>query len=155
LVHFTGRELAQTWTPDESWEKLDELVRSAVQIRIGTNEMPLHAEVTLQTIIRDWPPARQSQALETKLRELQMLRPRLARDLGPLVDEYCRTIEDYLQNLNHPGFTLPFRKHAVQRRNGLEALQRFDELDVRRAALRPPLRAPPPMEADSRSTLLP
>ena len=137
LVHFTGRELSQAWPVDESWQKLDELVRSTVQIRIGTNELPLHAEITLQTIIRDWDPARQTPALESKLSELQMLRPRLAQELAALVDDYCRTIEAYVQNLNHHGFVLPFRKHALLRRNAAEALQRLDELDARRATLRP------------------
>ena len=137
LVLFTGRELSQAWPPEESWRKLDELVRSTVQIRIGTNELPLHAEITLQTIIRDWDPARQTPALESKLSELQMLRPRLTHDLGAVVDDYCATIEAYVQNLNHHGFVLPFRKHALLRRNASEALQRLDELDARRTTLRP------------------
>jgi hypothetical protein len=148
LVHFTGRELAQTWAPEESWQKLDELVRSAVQIRIGTNELPLHAEVALQTIIRDWPQARQTQALETKLQELQMLRPRLAQEVIPLVDGYCRTIDNYLQNLKHTSSILPFGKHAALRRNAQETLQRLDELDARRSSLRPAQKAPSPVEGD-------
>jgi hypothetical protein len=149
LVHFTGRELSETWPIEESWQKLDELVRSTVQIRIGTNELPLHAEITLQTIIRDWDPTRQTAALEGKLRELQMLRPRLAHDLDPLVDDYCRTIENYVQNLNHKGFVLPFRKHALLRRNAGEALQRLDELDTHRESLRPPDKENPPIQANS------
>ena len=154
LVHFIGRELAETWSPEESWEKLDELVRSAVQIRIGTNELPLHAEVPLQTIVREWPTERQTPALENKLRELQMLRPRLDRDLDPLVDDYCKAIEAYIQNLNHTGFVLPFRKHIVQRRNGEETARRMDELDARRANMRPPAKAPLHIQADSRAAAL-
>jgi hypothetical protein len=150
LVHFTGRELAENWGQEESWQKLDELVRSAVQIQIGTNELPLHAEVTLQTIVRDWPPPRQTLALETKLRELQMLRPRLAGELAPLVDDYCRTIESYVQNLNHTGFVLPFRKQAILRRNAHETVQHLDELDALRASLQPIQKPLLPMEADSR-----
>jgi hypothetical protein len=149
LVHFTGRELSETWPVEESWQKLDDLLRSTVQIRIGTNELPLHAEVTLQTIIGEWDPTRQTPALESKLRELQMLRPRLAHDLGPLVDDYCRTIETYVQNMNHKGFVLPFRKHALFRRNAGEALQHLDELDTRRASLRPPDKENPPIQANS------
>jgi hypothetical protein len=149
LVHFTGRETSENWPLEESWQKLDELVRSTVEIRIGTNELPLHAEVTLQTIIRDWDPTRQTPALESKLRELQMLRPRLTHELGALVDDYCRAIESYVQNLNHHGFVLPFRKHAVLRRNAGEALQRLDELDARRASLRPADKADPPVQASS------
>lgn len=147
LVHFTGRELGDMWPQEESWQKLDELLRSAVQIRIGTNELPLHAEVSLQSIIRDWEPARQTPALERKLRELQMLRPRLARELAPLVEQYCQVIETYVQNVNHKGFVLPFRKHALLRRNANETLQLLDELDAQRARLKPPDKPNPPLQA--------
>jgi len=149
LVHFTGRELSENWPTEESWHKLDELVRSAVQIRIGTNDLPLQSEVTLQTIIRDWEPTRQTHALETKLRELQMLRPRLTRELIPLVDDYCRTIETYLQNLNHKASFLNLRKQAFRQRNVQQTLSLLDELDARRAALRPSDKENLPMQAES------
>lgn len=152
LAHFTGRGLAENWSADESWEKLDELVRSAVQIRIGTNELPLHAEVTLQTIIRDWPQPRQTAALQTKLAELQLLRPRLAHDLVPLVDAYCAIIESHVHALNHTGFVLPFRKHAVARRNASEAIQQLDQLDSRRQSLRPVGKADLSTRVDAQAT---
>lgn len=137
LVHFTGRELVETWNPDNSWEKLDQLIRSAVQIRVGTNELPLHTEIPLQTIIRDWPAYRQSEALGNKTRELRALQPRLSRDLAAIVDDYCATLNLYLERLVHPGFVLPFRKQAVRHLNADEAIQRLDVLDEKRKALRP------------------
>jgi hypothetical protein len=151
LAHFTGRALVETWTAEQSWEKLDELVRSAVQIRIGTNDLPLHAEVALQTIIRDWTTPRQTQALEFKIRELQSLRPRLSRELTGIVDEYCQTLGNYLGKLNHPGFVLPFRKHVIAHQNADEALHRLDLLDQKRNTLRQSV-APvqTPIQADSR-----
>src|SRR5205807_476009 len=54
VLHFTGRDLTQTWPADESWKKFDEIIRSTVQIRVGTNELPLRAEISLQAIIREW-----------------------------------------------------------------------------------------------------
>ena len=151
LVHFTGRELAQNWSPEESWQKLDESVRSAVAVRVGTDELPLHAEVPLQTIIRDWEASRQVHALEVKLRELEMLRPRLARELMPLVDDYCVTIETYLQDMNHKELlSLPFRKQLLRERNLEQTLRHLDELDARRASLRPPDKPIPAIQADSR-----
>src|SRR5262249_34667183 len=53
-VHFTGRELAQTWPQEESWSKLDALLHEGIQIRSATNDAPLYSRVSLQTIIRDW-----------------------------------------------------------------------------------------------------
>lgn len=154
LLHFTGRELTENWPPEESWQKLDELVRSTVQIRVGTNELPLQAEITLQTIIRDWESTRQTRALETKLTELQMLRPRLTQELAVLVDSYCTTIETYLQNLNHKSFILPFRRQALRQRNVEQTLKLLDELDTRRAGLRPPEKPTPQIQADSQPTSL-
>jgi hypothetical protein len=154
LIHFTGRGLADAWSAEESWQKLDECVRSAVQVRIGTNELPLHAEISLQTIIREWPNARQGPALETKLRELQMLRPRLSKDLANLTSDYCRVIETYVAELDRHGFILPFRKHALQRRSADETFQQLDQLDARRASMQPALKSarvigPDPLKAYS------
>jgi len=150
LVHFTGRELSERWTAEESWQKLDESIRSAIQFRVGTNEQPLEADVTLQAIIRDWAPTRQMAALDSKMRELQMLRPRLVSELGPLVDEYCQVIAAYIQNLNHPGFALPFGKYANSRRTVNQVLLRLDDLDARRVLLRPTSKPLLPIQADSR-----
>jgi len=155
LVHFTGRELAESWSADNSWQKLDEMIRSSVQVRIGTNELPLHTEISLQSVIRDWPVARQTPALEGKLRELQMLRPRLARDLAQLDDLYCRVIESYIDGINRHGFVLPFRKHALQRRTIDEALQQLDSLDRKRLELRPKTDSDPPALPDTATTSLP
>jgi hypothetical protein len=148
LAHFTGRALVETWTAEQSWEKLDESVRSAVQIRIGTNDLPLHAEVALQTIIRDWTAPRQTQVLEFKIRELESLRPRLVNEYTGIVDEYCQTLGSYLEKLSHPGFVLPFRKHAIAHQNADEALHHLDLLDQKRRLLRPET---PPVQASNQA----
>lgn len=153
LVHFTGRELGEKWSPSRSWQQLDESVRSAVEVRIGTNDLPLHSEVTLQTILRDWEPGRQTKALETKLAELQMLRLRLDQQLVPLAEDYCRTLETYLQNLNHKTSFLGFGRQALRQRNVEQTLLALDQLDARRAALRPADEPDPAMRADARATL--
>jgi hypothetical protein len=58
--------------------------------------------------------------------------------------------------LNHTGFVLFFQKHAILRRNASDTLQRLDQLDARRASLRPtPSKSTPPLEADSRAVSLP
>jgi hypothetical protein len=135
LEHFTGRDLTQTWPPEESWQKLDEVLRSAVQVRAGTNDLPLHAQVKLQTIIREWDGVRQTQALQFKLRELEILRLRLASGLAPLADEYYQALILYLQAREQRA--LPFLKKASQRRAAEQVLRELDALDVRRLDARP------------------
>jgi hypothetical protein len=134
LVHFTGRELAQTWPLEESWEKLNQLVHPSVQLRVGTNELPLHTEVTLQMVIRQWDRANQTQTLQAKARELKAMRLRLAEDLAPLVDDYRLAIESYLDQRDKG---LPWLKKRAQNRVVAETLQRLDQLDDRLLMLRP------------------
>ncbi len=149
LVHFTGRELEQTWPLEESWEKLEQSIRSAVQVRSGTNELPLRAEVSLQTIIREWDPVRQKQALQGKLRELAALRLRLAQRLVPLADEYQRSLESYLALYQHPGGILPFRKGAARRQAAQQTLQQLDALDGQLLEMRPAPPADATIQADA------
>ncbi|HWH71502.1 MAG TPA: hypothetical protein VNT26_19150 [Candidatus Sulfotelmatobacter sp.] len=137
LVHFTGRDLAQTWPKEESWEKLEEVIRSPVQVRSSTNEMPLRAEVSLQTILRDWERPQQTQALQNKLRELEMLHQRVAEDYAPVVADYHQTLQNFLLNRDKISLVQRFRKKAAQRHFLEETLQQLNALDTRRASLRP------------------
>ena len=140
-VHFTGRDLSDAWTADESWHKLEEMLHPAVQVRTAPDELPLRAEVSLQTIIRDWDASRQPPALQTKLQELESLRLRLAKDLVPLVDEYRKTVATYLENRQHTGWSL-FRKRPSAQQAARTAIQQLDALDARFSELRPPSKAP-------------
>jgi hypothetical protein len=137
-LQFTGRELTQTWPPAESWQKLDELIRSEVQIRFGTNTLPVHGQISLQTIVGEWDSSRQGQALQAKLHELGLLRPRVATELVPLLDEYRRVLASFLQNREGSGSVLPFRKKAAARHLTEETMRQLAELDRQRLALRPP-----------------
>jgi len=147
VVHFTGRELTQTWPPEQSWHKLDELVRSAVEVHVGTNELPLQAEVKLQTIIRQWDGSRQTQALQGKIRELESLRLRLAPELVPLADQYRQVLTAYLQSREQGGSFLGLGKRAARRRAAEETLRKLDALDVQRAGVRPSVKPAPAIQA--------
>lgn len=150
IVHFTGRELTQTWPPEESWQKLDELVRSAVQVHVGTNELPLQAEVKLQTIIREWDASRQTQALQDKLRELDSLLLRVSSEVAPLATQYRQTLADFLRNRDQGGSVFGLGKKSARRRATEDVLRQLDALDVRRAAQRPEPKPPAAITADSR-----
>ncbi len=136
LARFTGRDLAQTWAAVESWQQLDKVIRFAVQVRAGTNELPMRAEVSLQAIIREWGRDAQTLALQEKLRELFLLRLRVATNHIALVDDYRQVLQTYLENRDHKGL-IPFRKEATRRHAVAEALQQLDILDTRRMALAP------------------
>jgi hypothetical protein len=130
---FVGRDLGQTWVAEESWRKLDEALRAPVEIRGGTNDLPMRGEATLQTIIRDWSPKTKTEALKAKLAQLEAVRLRLQPEMAPLVDEYRQVINRFLQNA-----VVPERgvlKAAIDRKTLEDALEGLDALDTRRKSM--------------------
>jgi hypothetical protein len=136
-MRFSGRELTETWTVEDSWEKLAQSLNTAVQVRTDRNELPVLTEVSLQAIIRDWDPNQQTEALSNKQRELDLLRFWLAPELGSLALEYEKTFLAFLQQRDGSGFGLPFGRSAALDRLIDETVQLLDALDARRASMRP------------------
>jgi hypothetical protein len=134
LTHFSGRQLvAETWSADDSWGKLDEIIRSAVLMsNSASNSLPEYKEVTLQNIVRDYERESQTQALQEKLAQLQVLRLRLATNALPLLDQYRFTLEKFLQDRDKTGLPIPFRREAVRRKVVEETVKELDSLDSRR-----------------------
>ncbi len=145
VVHFVGRDPMHLWTETESWQKLADLLRASVAIRRTRSEMPTHDEVTLQAIIREWDPLRQTPTIRGKINELELARLRVAPEFMALVDDYRRVLTMYLQQRERAASTFaklwlftPGAGKVVG-----EAIQQLDELDRRRAALRPKPGHPP------------
>jgi hypothetical protein len=137
LAEFTGRNWTEAWSQDESWQALSDTLRAPVQIRSAANDLPSHGEVTLQTIIRDWDRASQTAVVQAKLRELETLRVRVARDMAGLVDAYHHVLQNYLQQRDKTGLAFFAVKKNVQRQNTEAAIKQLDALDARREALLP------------------
>ncbi len=137
LAQSVVPEHRQTWTSQESWEKLDQTIRVPMPSREGITDQTPAAAVTLQTIIQKWDRTRQTYVLTRKLRELQLLRSRVAPELVVLVQEYCQTLETHLQNQTRTGIIPLLGKKASLSRINQETLRRLDALDGRCEALRP------------------
>jgi hypothetical protein len=129
IVHFTGRGLAQDWPKEESWQKLDEILHSPIEVRTSTNELPLRSQASLQTMIREWDGPRLADALVEKQRELDQLRLRISPTLLGLVDAYRQALAVYLQ-------LAPAQK-PLNDRSRAPTLQTLDHLDALRAEMRP------------------
>ncbi|HWF18375.1 MAG TPA: hypothetical protein VG754_03875 [Verrucomicrobiae bacterium] len=149
LVEFTGRDLAQTWRADESWQKLDEIVRPAVEVRTDANEMPLHSQVTLQAIIRDWDVPRQRQMLQEKLQQLLILRLHVSQEFVYLVDDYRRTLDGYVKKREKS--RIAFGK-TLSDDLARETIRTLDALETRRQQLRPNPQIPPAITANTSAT---
>ena len=137
LTQAGGRYAAQAWPLTESWERLDQAIHAAVQVRTDDNELPMHGEVSLQQVLREWDAVRQTQALGNTLRELGLLRVRIAQEYVGLVQDYCHVIGTYLQQRDRGASTFPYTKRAGRRRAVEITILQLDELDARRMALQP------------------
>ena len=130
-AEFTGRRLDQTWAEETSLQKLEQAIHTPIEVRTGADELPLHTEARLQNVVRDWSPATQDAVIQSKIVELNLLRPQVAPSLAPLVEEYRQTLRRYVHKRDHPGLlSLPFRKEAVQRGNVQRTVAQLDALDA-------------------------
>jgi len=141
VVRFTGRELEQTWPLNESWEKLNAAVHAPVQLRAGPNDLPMSAEVSLQTVIREWDHPRQTQALQDRVRELSLIRQRVAREAVELTDRYRVVLETFLRDRDKTSLLLLFRKQVAFKRAAEQAVRELDALDAQRLGVRPAARS--------------
>lgn len=138
VVNFTGRDLAQTWPHAESWHQLDELLHTGAEVRTSADELPIHTEVTLQTLIGNWGYDLQQGVLKDKLAQFGRLRASVSQDLCGLVDGYHQVLQNYV---NAREKSLVQRSTTVQRALGpdrlaLETIQELNVLDAEREAMR-------------------
>lgn len=96
LVQLTGRDVLQTWSVEESRERLDEVLHPSVQIRASSRDLPERSRVSLQTAIRDLDLPSQKMLFPETLRQLSEVRLRVAGSLVNLVDDYRRVLGGYL-----------------------------------------------------------
>ena len=143
-AQVSGRDATQVLSLDESQQKLDQATRAAVQVRTGTNQLPLQAEVPLQTVIRDWESVEQARALHDALRNLSLLRLRVAPEYVTLVQDYQQAIQTYLDQRDRSGAVLPFIRKSNRRRAVSTAIEQLNALDSRRDAFRPTAKGPMP-----------
>jgi hypothetical protein len=138
-VYFVGRTPFELWTSEESFRKLDEVLRMPVAIRRSSGEMPARAEVTLQAMIREWDTLRQLTTLRAKLRELELARVRVALEFVGITDEYLRVLKQYVQQRERTSAVYVNLQAMPEgaRKIALETIRQLDELDANRESLRP------------------
>ena len=114
----------------------------------------MRAGITLQTIIRGWSRQRQLEMLKNKIWELGVLRMRISPDYMPLVDQYVAVLQEYYkkQSASTRIFTGmgAFSDKATE-----ETVAQLDALDVQRANLRQPPKAPVVSATETTDTVAP
>jgi len=138
-TYFLGRNLQQLWTAEESYRQLNETLHASVAVRRTSGELPVHTEVTLQAIIREWDTLRQLTTLRDKLRELELIRVRVAPEYTALTDEYLGVLRQYVRQRERTSaiYASLNAMPAGQRKSALETVRQLDELDASRQAAYP------------------
>ncbi len=137
VVGFAARDPGPGWTLAISEEKLSEILRVPVAMRVSSNSLPVHTEVSLQMIIRNMEPARQVPILQTRLRDLELAQFRVTPSLAGLVNGYRSALENYLG-----------KKTATTPQSARldETLKRLDTLDSQRRTLVSTLKPEPSVQ---------
>ncbi len=140
-VNFTARDPGPRLTPAASLEHLAVVLAVPVEIRNGSNSLPQHMEISMQTAIRSFESNEQISILPTKLRELELAKYRLAPDFAALSEKYRQVLADYLgeQKTLPPGTLV--RPNSNRRQLGkTETIKKMHGLDARRRELEIQLR---------------
>lgn len=135
VVSFVARDPGPRWTPAVSRDKLDEILSVPVEMRGASNSLPVHAEVSLQAVVRNMDSAQQASILQTKLRDLDLAQLRLAAPLAGLADDYRRAIAGYLGQHDKPAPASRVAKHpapAPQKTGADDMEKKLDALDEQR-----------------------
>jgi hypothetical protein len=129
VVDFSGRDVSETLSAEESWQKLQEILRPVVDVRSHVNELPSRKQMTLQTIIEKWDAPRQVSMLKERSKMLFTLRSRVSQEMAKLTDDYRRTIDVYLDKRHQAGY---LRTPLTREVMGLDEVEKntIDDLNI-------------------------
>ncbi|HEY1661392.1 MAG TPA: hypothetical protein VGI03_03145 [Verrucomicrobiae bacterium] len=133
-VDFVSRDTDLQWSPRISREKLDEILAVPIDYRTGSNNLPLHAEISLQRLISNFDSQHQAEILQEKVRELNLAQIEMAPQYAALNGQYRQILSDYL-NENPRATVSHWVKHAPQRTRPGKVLEKLNILDAQRRAL--------------------
>lgn len=139
-IHFTGHDASQLWTLEESWRRLDEIVRAPAEVRRTVSELPARAPVTLQAIIRQWDQIQQTPVLQARVRDLEIMRLRAAPEIVGLIDDYRQVLSGYLRRRDQVGLLLTAATRDANTNLKMllrDTVRQLDALDARRQELKP------------------
>lgn len=132
VVSFAAHDPGPMWTPAASREKLDEILSVPVEFRPMSNNLPAHAEISLQAVIRNFDSERQTEILQTKLRDLGLAQLRVSPQFAALTDAYRSAVADFLGQGGKASSHL--NRHS-QKTGASDTLKKLDALDAQRRTI--------------------
>jgi hypothetical protein len=137
---FAAGDGGPSWTPAVSRAKLDEILSVPVEMRSAPTNLPVHATISLQAVIRNFDSARQTDILETKLRDLGQAQWRMAPQFAVLTDAYRRALAEYLggRNAAAPAVRAIAKQPSAAPSKGVAAatMKKLDALDAQRRTIK-------------------
>jgi hypothetical protein len=134
-MNLSGLQSGAALPLDESCRKLDQALHWPARASAGTNGTVVQVNVPLQTVVQDFEEATQKEALQARLRELALLRPRADPSESALIGAYIQTLQAYLKSHTASGFMIGLRKNATARHAKEHAVKELNHLDEQRAVL--------------------
>jgi hypothetical protein len=134
IVDFAAHDPGPAWTFAASRDRLDVILSVPAEFRAASNSLPVHTEISLQAVIRNFDSDRQEAILQTKLRDLELAQFRVAPQFAALTGGYRRAISDYLglQRNIHPQFSVSKHPAVWQKPSAGETAKKLDALDAQR-----------------------
>jgi hypothetical protein len=134
VVDFAAREAGPAWSFAASRDQLDMILSVPAEFRAASNSLPVHTEISLQAVVRNFDSDRQKAILQAKLRDLELAQFHVARPFAAVTDGYRRAVSDYLglHRTVQPQF--PIGKHPIvsPRPSAGETIKKLDALDAQR-----------------------
>ena len=152
VSHLTGRERLALWPVQSTLDRLDEILATAVQVRVDKGDLPIATEVKIQRILSEWEFERQAPVLEEKMKALDSLHLRAAADLLDIIREYQQAIDRYIYRRSRtetPSAQSRFFPANSPRFAARDTIRRLDALDQKLETLREKLL--PPAEVAGKS----
>jgi hypothetical protein len=139
IVSFGARDAGPLWTPASCRDTLDRILTVPVEMRSAPTNLPEHAAISLQSVIRNFKFDQQAEVLKIKLHDLEFAQWRMAPPFAGLTDAYRRVIADYLGEgavvVRAPGRVPQPQPGAPSRRKAAAAINKLDALDAQRRAM--------------------
>jgi hypothetical protein len=135
-VDFARGYQAQAWSAADCRRTLESCLDVPVEVHFDAGHMPVDAKVTLQEVIRQWPPKDAFEALQRAIGGLKFLEPRATPEWRPLARLYLKTLLDYLKDSQSAAREPMLGMHPPSILNGVktETVQRLNALDQQREA---------------------
>lgn len=137
LVRFSGLDAVHAWSVPVALDKLHDVLHPMVLVAHHPRDLPERTQLSLQQMIDRFDYLKQRILLQDLSRQLALLRVRMPLSVASILDEYRRTIDQYLERRDRAGMTrsLPGLPPLNSDRLVHETIQKLDQLDQRRAAL--------------------